>query len=198
MMKLIDPINLRTAIICSTLTERPLIIEHMHEKAEVPGIFDYEVKFLKLIERISNGAKVEISKSGSKVKYFPGIITNNNEVDFEFDCGNMRCLTYFLEPLIVLAIFGKNGLRINLKGLTNDDLDISVDNFMYSTISLVKKFSPDLDITLKINKRGFKPLGGGDVFFSCSTTKYLKAVDLTDFGKYKKVRGTAFGAKVSV
>jgi RNA 3'-terminal phosphate cyclase len=47
---------------------------------------------------------------------------------------------------------------------------------MYSTISLVKKFSPDLDITLKINKRGFIPLGGGDVFFSSSTTNYFKAV----------------------
>jgi RNA 3'-terminal phosphate cyclase len=62
----------------------------------------------------------------------------------------------------------------------------------------VKKFSPDLDITLKINKRGFKPLRGGYVFFSSSTTKYFKAVDITDFGKYKKVKGTDFGAKVSV
>jgi RNA 3'-terminal phosphate cyclase len=60
----------------------------MHEKAEVPGIYDYEVKLLKLIEKISNGAKVEISKSGTRIKYYPGIITNNNEVDFEFDCGN--------------------------------------------------------------------------------------------------------------
>jgi len=46
-------------------------------------------------------------------------------------------------------------------GITNDEIDISVDNFNYSTLALFKKF--DCDISLKIIKRGFKPKGNGIV-----------------------------------
>ncbi|XP_071734000.1 probable RNA 3'-terminal phosphate cyclase-like protein isoform X2 [Rutidosis leptorrhynchoides] len=35
----------------------------------------------------------------------------------EHDCGLSRSIGYFLEPLIVLGLFGKNPLSIKLKGL---------------------------------------------------------------------------------
>jgi RNA 3'-terminal phosphate cyclase len=46
-------------------------------------------------------------------------------------------------------------------GVTNDEIDISVDNLIYSTISLIKKF--ETDISVKIIKRAFKPEGDGIV-----------------------------------
>jgi len=60
------------------------------------------------------------------VKFYPGVITNNDEAEFEFDCGVGRSLTYFLEPLLVLGLFGKSSLMCALTGITNDALDVSV------------------------------------------------------------------------
>ena len=93
---------------------------------DIFGLAEYEVNFLKLVELITNGTKLQIDETGSSVKFYPGIITNNDDVNFEFDCGNMRCLTYYLESLVIIALFGKSNLQCVLKGITNDELDQSV------------------------------------------------------------------------
>ena len=80
-------------------------------------------------------------------------------------------------------------------GITNDEIDISVDNFNYSTLALFKKF--DCDISLKIIKRGFKPKGNGIINLKIQPIKMLKSVNFSDVGKYTKIRGTSYGAKIS-
>lgn len=44
-----------------------------------------------------------------------------------FDCGVDRSMVYFLEPLILLGLFSKDSIEITLKGITNDNIDISTD-----------------------------------------------------------------------
>jgi len=48
-----------------------------HEDLE-PGINEYEMKILKLIEQITNGSIIDINVSGTKISFTPGVITNNN------------------------------------------------------------------------------------------------------------------------
>jgi len=43
----------------------------------------------------------------------PGVITNS-ETPLDFDCGSQRAITYFLEPLVILSLFGKYPLDIHL------------------------------------------------------------------------------------
>lgn len=74
------------------------------------------MKFLRLVERISTGAKIEINKVGTFIKYYPGVLTNNDGVIFEFDCGLQRGISYFLEGILLLCIFGKTSLNLLLKG----------------------------------------------------------------------------------
>lgn len=51
---------------------------------------------------------------------------NNNDIEFEFDCGLERAISYYLEPIMILSLFGKANLKIILKGITNDEIDLSV------------------------------------------------------------------------
>lgn len=51
---------------------------------------------------------------GTKLKYKPGIVMGGRY--HEHDCGLSRSVGYFLEPLIVLGLFGKKPLSIKLKG----------------------------------------------------------------------------------
>ncbi len=84
---------------------------------------------MRMIQLISNGAKFEINKTGTQIKYYPGIIVNGLGEQLEFYCGNQRGVTYYLEYLLILGIFGKQGLKIKLRGITNDETDYSVDVF---------------------------------------------------------------------
>lgn len=172
--------------------------QDIHGEEEIKGIRNYETKFLELLEKISTGTKIDIGKSGQSIRYYPGILFNNNGIDFEFDCGIERSLGYFIEPLLCLALFGKSNLEITLKGVTNDDIDISVDYLIQNFLPLMKNFGVEQAPQIKIIKRGFKPLGGGEVHLSCNFVKYLKAIDLSNKGKVKKVRGICYASKVAI
>lgn len=49
-----------------------------------------------------------------ELKYKPGVLKGGK--DLVHDCGVSRSIEYFLEPLIVLGLFGKKPLSIILKG----------------------------------------------------------------------------------
>jgi len=170
----------------------------IHGDEEMKGLKDYEIKFMELMEKISSGAKIEISKSGTSVRYYPGILFNNGGVEFEFDCGIERGIGYFLEPLICLGFFGKTNLEITLTGVTNDEIDLSVDYFSQNFLPLLKNFGIETIPQIKILKRGFKPLGGGEIHLSVSFVKFLKTISQMNKGKIKRIRGTAYASKVAI
>lgn len=49
------------------------------------------------------------------MRFRPGMIIGGV---FTFDCGVGRCLSYFLEPLMMMAPFCKNPITAKLKGLS--------------------------------------------------------------------------------
>jgi RNA 3'-terminal phosphate cyclase-like protein len=132
-----------------------------------------------------------------RVTYIPGIITNNGGVEFEFDCGSERSIGYFLEPLLIMSLFGKFEIKVTLVGYTNDGVDQSVDSIINCLVPLIKKFAPEWNPTLKINRRGYQPNATGKVYFHGNVVKYLKATDIMERGPIKKIRGVCSGAKVA-
>lgn len=187
----------RVKIAYSLLMNRPIIINNIRYNSINPGLTDYEVSFLKLVEAITNGSRVEISKTGSLVKFFPGVITNNYGQDFEFSCDNSRAVTYYLEGILPIAMFGKESLNCTLKGVTNNSDDMSADTFRNVTCQLVQKLVLGDTISLNIIKRGVYPLGNGIVKFKCPIVTLMNVFDWIDEGKIKRIRGLAFTSRIS-
>lgn len=79
-----------------------------------------------------------MTKGGQMLKFYPGLIVNNEGVEMVFDCGKERCISYYLEYLILIAMFGKNSLNIKLQGITNDSYDSAVDTIQQHLIPLLK------------------------------------------------------------
>lgn len=52
--------------------------------------------------------------AGTKLRYKPGMLVGGRRLVHE--CGTGRAIGYFLEPLIVLGLFGKKPLSISLRG----------------------------------------------------------------------------------
>ena len=131
-----------------------------------------------MISLITNGTNITINQTGETLTFSPGIISNNDGKQQTFICGRDRGMNYFLEYLLILALFGKRPLNIKLKGITNDPLDGSVDTFMYTAIPLLKKFGVEGEVKCKLVKRGFRPKGNGEVLLYVPVIKYLRACDL--------------------
>lgn len=108
--------------------------------------------------------------------YDPGLLYGGT---IEHDCSTQRSISYFLEPLLAIAPFCKKPLHLTLRGVTNDQIDPSIDILRCSAMPVLKRFLVvDEGLQLKIVKRGAAPKGGGEVLFTCPIRKQLKPLQV--------------------
>eukprot|EP00966_Prymnesium_polylepis_P061560 1428580-Prymnesium_polylepis.1 len=62
---------------------------------------------------------------------------------------------------------------------------------------MLRHFGISEGVSLHVNKRGAPPLGGGEVTLTLPIVRELSPVQLVENAKVKRVRGIAYGAKVS-
>ncbi len=73
-----------------------------------------------------------------------------------------RNVTYYLEVVCLLSVFGKTEMSLVLTGNTDDTKDQSVDSFSRAFNFIMNQCSAPT-ASIKVVKRGFAPLGGGVV-----------------------------------
>lgn len=123
-----------------------------------------ELNLLKLIEKVTNGSQVNINKTGTRLIFRPGMIDCNDGMPIEHDCHLSRNITYYLETVVPIALFGKTILNMTLTGNTDDNIDQSIDSFKAVWVHLIKQFGVvDGSLDIQVKKRGYSPLGGGIV-----------------------------------
>uniref|UniRef100_A0A914GYI1 RNA 3'-terminal phosphate cyclase-like protein n=1 Tax=Globodera rostochiensis TaxID=31243 RepID=A0A914GYI1_GLORO len=155
----------------------------------------FERTFLSMIKKVTNGTEIKTNKNGTELTFRPGIIQGG---ELEIDCDVQRCVSYFLEPLILIAPFCKKPLDVHFTGVTNSINELSVDAIRATWLPVFSRFVlADQNAELKINARGFKPDGGGSVTFTSPIKRNLRAVQCVGPGKVCKVRGLAYVCKVT-
>ncbi|XP_015782470.1 RNA 3'-terminal phosphate cyclase-like protein [Tetranychus urticae] len=187
----------RIRIMLSILSGKPIMIVKIRVREEEPGLLESEVSFLKLIVKSTNGSTFIIDETGTQVTFKPGLLHGGH---IEHDCGLQKSISYFLQPLIILAPFCKVPIEATLTGITNDQLDVSIDALRQSTIPLVSKLISvweKTDIELTVVSRGMPPNGGGKVFFKCPIRNTIKPINLLKPGKIKRIRGLALATRVA-
>jgi RNA 3'-terminal phosphate cyclase-like protein len=116
--------HLRQRLILSALSGKSVRIDSIRPEDEQLGILDYEASFLRLLDKITNGSSIEINYTGTCITFVPGVLSGGK---IHHDCPPSRSIGYFLEAVIALAPFCKNPLALSLTGITNDNLDPSVN-----------------------------------------------------------------------
>jgi RNA 3'-terminal phosphate cyclase-like protein len=187
--------HFRQRIILATLSGRAVRIDDIRSEEEQVGLRDYEACFLRLLEKVVNGCEIVINETGTAMRYRPGIIVGGG--GHVHECGTSRAISYFIQPLLALAPFGKLPLGITLRGVTNATGDMGVDVLRTVTLPMLRHFGLSDGLSLQVNKRGAPPLGGGEVYMQMAIVRELTPCDLTETGKVKRVRGVAYGTKVS-
>ncbi|KAG7223891.1 hypothetical protein INR49_015147 [Caranx melampygus] len=185
----------RQRLVLSTLSGKRVKIKNIRSKDDDPGLRDFEASFIRLLDKVTNGSRIEINQTGTVLFYQPGLLYGGT---VEHDCSPQRSIGYYLEALLMLAPFMKNSLKATLRGVTNDAVDPTVDLLKATALPLMKKFGIDGEgFDLKVVKRGMAPGGGGEVVFTCPVRRTIKPVQLTDPGKIKRIRGVAYSVRVS-
>lgn len=184
----------RQRLVLSTLSGVPVRITNIRSDDDQPGLQEFETSFLNLLNKLTNGTKIQVNESGTQVFYIPGLLIGGN---VDHDCSCQRAIGYYMEGVLPVAPFCKQPLKLTLRGVTNDKTDISVDTIKYVTLALMKRFGITEDLDLKISKRGARPDGGGEITFTCPVRRKLSPLQFTDPGKLKRFRGSAYCMKVA-
>ncbi|XP_029047613.2 RNA 3'-terminal phosphate cyclase-like protein [Osmia bicornis bicornis] len=186
---------LRYRLLLSTLSGRPVQVTDIRIKDDNPGLREYEVSFIRLLDKITNGSRIELNETGTNLYYSPGLL---NGGDLEHDCSLQRGIGYYLEGIMILAPFCKKAVEVKLRGITNNTIDPSVDRIKAIGVPILKRFLlGDNEVVLTIKKRGAAPLGGGEIHLKCPASRNLRTIQLHDSGMVKRIRGTACSIRVS-
>ncbi|XP_011303786.1 probable RNA 3'-terminal phosphate cyclase-like protein [Fopius arisanus] len=186
---------LKYRLLLSTLSGKPVRIEDIRTNHDDPGLKEYEVSLIRLLDRLTNGTRVELNETGTSLFYSPGLLVGG---ELEHECSLQRGIGYYLEAVMALAPFCKKPVEIKLRGITNNSLDPSVDRIKTAGLSVLKRFViGEQDVELVIKKRGAAPLGGGEVLFKCPIKQSLKTVQFQNSGMVKRIRGLACSIRVS-
>jgi RNA 3'-terminal phosphate cyclase-like protein len=214
-------VQFRQRLIVSILSHRPILIRNIRsESTDTVGLQVHEASFLKLLDEMTNGSRIEINNTGTQLRFVPGILLGgeiHHECPIAGSDGSLnddlfsRSIGWYLEGIIPLAPFGKEPLRLKVSGITDGTchLDPSVDYLKSTVLPLMSRFgigdttTSDNDILspeapfFRVVRRGAAPTGGGLMEFFCPNLRnYLTPIDWTDPGKFKRVRGTAISTKI--
>jgi len=186
---------LRLRLVLSVLSGRSVRIRRIRSKDDNPGLNEAEASLIRLVDKITNGSRFEVSQTGTTLTFQPGMLIGGK---VEHDCSLDRGIGYYLEMLMSLGAFCKHPLNVTLRGVTNNALDPSPDLLKQSALPVLKRFFlVDDGLELKIQRRGCAPGGGGQVLFTCPVRKLLRPQQSLDQGKIKRIRGVAWATRVS-
>ncbi|KAJ2494049.1 hypothetical protein IWW37_000127 [Coemansia sp. RSA 2050] len=185
---------LKQRLVFSILSQRPVRIDNIRSNDTNPGLRDYEISLLRLLEKATNGTRIVISHTGSSVVLRPGMITGGR---IEMDCPVTRGIGYYLEALVALAPFGKEQMVATLRGITMNNTDLSVDTIRTATLVSYRNFGIEEGVELRITRRGAPPKGGGEVRFICPVVRGVKPIQFIDAGKIRRIRGISYATRVS-
>ncbi|KAH7851329.1 hypothetical protein Vadar_009951 [Vaccinium darrowii] len=90
------------------------------------------------IEQCDPSIDVDFNNGGTKLKFKPEVLMGGKHL--VHDCGVSQSRGYFLQPLIMLGLFGKRPFSIRLKSITNDSKNPSIDTFQSTTLPILKGF----------------------------------------------------------
>ncbi|CAH0547345.1 unnamed protein product [Brassicogethes aeneus] len=186
---------LKQRLILSILSGKCVKINEIRALDDEPGLREFEVSLIRLLDKITNGTVVELNETGTSLYFQPGLLYGGTT---EHDCSLQRGIGYYLEALFILGLFCKQPINVTLRGVTSNNIDPSVDLMKTSMMQTLKKFVlDDDDLDLKIKKRGMRPLGGGEVVFKCPVRKQVRPIQFSESGMVKRIRGTAYALRVS-
>ncbi|RDW67704.1 hypothetical protein BP6252_09100 [Coleophoma cylindrospora] len=210
--------SLTQRLVLSTLTGRPIHISQIRSSSPThPGLAPHEVSFLRLLESVTNGSSLQISYTGTKLTYMPGLITGSaaglgasgDVIKHNIPASCTRGVSYFLIPLCMLAPFSKAPLNVRFEGegvitSATQSGDISVDAVRTAILPLYEHFgilSAKLELrVLQRSCAGAGGKGGGGVVelrFG-SQVRLPKTLHLNRSpGRVRRIRGVAYCTGVS-
>lgn len=162
---------LRMSIALAALTNKPVKVFNIRANRPNPGLRRQHMVAIESVAKICN-AKVKGLQLGSKqIEFHPSSLKGG---EFSFDIGTAGSITLVLQACLLPSLFAENETCLKLKGGTDVKWSPPWDYFQNVVVPLLEKMGVEVESYL--NKRGYYPVGGGEVEVFIKPCKQLNTL----------------------
>jgi len=167
----------RTAIALSAITEKSIRIFNIRKGREKPGLRPQHLEGIKAAAKICNAVTEGLTINSLEVLFQPGKIAGGA---FTIDTKTAGSITLILQTLVPPGLHADSSLNLTIKGGTSVPFSPTMEYFRSVFCYYLRLVGTQ--ISLKVQRHGFYPAGGGvvSVGIKQSTTENLEMLDRGD------------------
>ncbi|HLD04221.1 MAG TPA: RNA 3'-terminal phosphate cyclase [Candidatus Nanoarchaeia archaeon] len=175
----------RQALGLSVLTGKPFEVTNIRKNRPVPGLKAQHLHSINALQRLCN-AKVSGNFAGSEsLEFTPGSYTGG---DVFIDIGTAGSITLLLQSIVLPAAFTPVKTKLKIRGGTDVAWSPSIDYFQHVFLPVLRRFAK---VEFKILRRGYFPVGGGEVEIEIEGRPEKQPLILEKRGTLQLIKGIA-------
>lgn len=176
--------SVRTSVAMSTVIDEEVHLTKIRENRPTSGLARQHCSAVNAVSIIT-GSEITGNYVGSRdLRIKPG---KKHVYDATIDIGNAESISLVLQAVQIAASNFDHTLKIDITGGTNIMWAPQIDFYQQVLYPLMSKMG--IDASIEIIKRGFYPVGGGQVKAIFEPVKNIRPLILTTLGKLKKISG---------
>ena len=182
---------IRSAIALSCITQKPIHLENIRKNRKIPGLRPQHVTAIRILKKIVDARIIGAEVGSTELKFIPGKIESLNLTE---DVGTAGSISLILQVLIPVVTVSQKKVCLTIKGGTDVLWSPSID---YTSHVLREAYSRmGIKFSLKIDKRGYYPKGGGQIRIEINPSQ-INSIKFTK-RKTKEVKLVCSFSKISI
>ena len=194
---------LRSTTACSLITRKPLRVAKIRANRPKPGLSAQHVSVVALLSSMLPKTLLKGGEIGSCAleitppPYPPSSSSPSGAVfssSYHADCGTAGAISLITQaalPCLVFSPINSGQIILILKGGTNVNFSPPIDHTEHVLLPLLRSIG--FNVQCEVKRRGYYPVGGGEVHLKITPTLPSSALSLTDRGQVNKVACIIFG-----
>ena len=168
---------LRTALSLALCTRQPFQMHSIRARRSRPGLMRQHLTAVEAAARVG-GASIEGAQLGSReLRFHPGRVQPG---DYDFDVGTAGSTTLVLQTVLPALLLGQRACDLRLRGGTHNPHAPPFEFLQRAFLPLLMRMGVAIDARLE--RYGFFPAGGGEIWLRVRPCEGLRALHLPERG----------------
>ena len=169
---------LRSALTLSLLTRKSFRIENIRAGRKKPGLLRQHLTAVEAATRISKAEVAGVEIGSRELSFTPGEILPG---EYHFAIGTAGSATLVLQTILLPLATASASSHLILEGGTHNPYAPPFDFLQKAFLPLINRMGPE--VTVKLERAGFYPAGGGKLAVSIKPVAKLSPLALMEKGE---------------
>ena len=179
----------RTALALSQITQQPFHVANIRAGRDSPGLKMQHLNCITALQKLTGCEATGAELGASEITFIPKPLKGRSlSVDIE----TAGSITLFLQAVLLPCMISGKQMKIEVIGGTDVAWSMPVDYFSEVLVPQLKRWA---DISVKVEKRGYYPKGGGRVVIRVKPKEEKKGIELIEQCNLIHIKGISHASK---